>query len=136
MYLYISFAVTVIVATNAYEAVSNVPPDYAYQSQLLGASRLQVFTTVYMPAIGPEMIGSLRNVLGLAWAFTLGAEYLSASSGLGYLVYQSYIYSDMGKLIVFALLYGFYGILGYFLANRVLFGLRRWHVAVGKEGLE
>jgi sulfonate transport system permease protein len=129
IYLYITFAVAIIIATNVYEAICNVPPDYANQAHLLGATRLQVFRTVYARAIGPEMIGSLRNVLGLSWAFSLGAEYLSASSGLGYLVYQSYLYADMGKLIVLAILYGIYGILGHLLANRLLYNLRRWHVA-------
>jgi len=129
IYIYITFGVFVIVATNTYEAVCNVPPDYANQAYLLGATRLQVFRTVYVHAIGPELIAGLRNALGLSWAFSLGAEYLSANSGLGYLVYQSYLYSDMGKLIVFALLYGIYGVGGYLIADRLLLGMRRWHVA-------
>jgi ABC-type nitrate/sulfonate/bicarbonate transport system permease component len=133
IYIYITFAISVIIATSTYEAVCNVPSDYANQAYLLGANRLQVFRTVYAYAIGPEMIGSLRNVLGLSWAFSLGAEYLSANSGLGYLVYQSYLYSDMGKLLVFVLLYGIYGVCGYLLADRLLCGLRRWHVAAIEE---
>jgi sulfonate transport system permease protein len=128
IYLYITFAVTVIIATNTYEAICNVPVDYCNQARLLGASHFQVFRTVYTYAIGPELIGGLRNVLGLAWAFSLGAEYLSAHSGLGYLVYQSYLYSDMGKLIVFVLLYGIYGVLGHLCLGRLFDRLRRWQV--------
>lgn len=133
IYLYIWFAVMVIIATNCYEAICNVPPEYSNQARLLGASRLQIFASVYAPAIGPEMIGGLRNVLGLSWAFALGAEYLSASSGLGYLVYQSYIYSDMGKLLVFAFCYGVLGVAGYMAADRLLYRLRRWHIAAHEE---
>jgi ABC-type nitrate/sulfonate/bicarbonate transport system permease component len=133
IYIYITFAVSIIISTSTYEAVCNVPSDYADQAYLLGANRLQVFRTVFAYAIGPEMTGSLRNVLGLSWAFALGAEYLSASSGLGYLVYQSYLYSDMGKLMVFAILYGIYGICGYVLADRLLYGLRHWHVSANDE---
>src|SRR5271168_296658 len=63
IYLYITFAVSVIIATNTYEAVCNVPGDFANQARLLGATRPQIFRTVYLQAIGPEMLGSLRNVL-------------------------------------------------------------------------
>ena len=134
IFIYITFAVSVIIATSTYESICNVPADYATQAFLLGANRWQVFCTVYAWAIGPEMIGGLRSVLGLSWAFSLGAEYLSANSGLGYLVYQSYLYSDMGKLLVFVLLYGIYGVCGYLIANRLLYRLRRWHVAANEEG--
>jgi ABC-type nitrate/sulfonate/bicarbonate transport system permease component len=132
IFVYMVFSISVIIATSAYEAVCNVPSDYVNQAYLLGATRLQIFQTVYFRAIGPEMVGSLRNVLGLSWAFSLGAEYLSANSGLGYLVYQSYLYSDMGKLMVFVILYGIYGVTSYLVADRLLYSLRSWHVAANE----
>ncbi len=113
IYAYIGFGVFVIVATNTYEAVCNVSPDYVLQAKLLGANQIQTLLTIHMRAIEPEMLAAMRNVVGFSWAFSLGAEYLSSTSGLGYLVYQSYLYSDMGKLIIFALLYGFLGVASY-----------------------
>jgi sulfonate transport system permease protein len=127
IYVYIIFAVSVIVATNTYEAIGNLPPNYTYLARLMGANRRLLFASVYMPAIQPEMAGSFRNVLGLAWAFSLGAEYLSATSGLGHLVYQSYLYCDMGKLIVFVWIYGIYGMAGFYLSQRLLNKLRHWN---------
>jgi ABC-type nitrate/sulfonate/bicarbonate transport system permease component len=126
--------VSVIIATNTYEAICNLPPAYGYLASLMEANRYQLFRTVYLHAIQPEMIGGFRNVLGLAWAFSLGAEYLSATSGLGYLVYQSYLYSDMGKLIVFALIYGVYGIVGYCFTEELMNNLRKWHSSAIQEG--
>jgi len=134
IYAYLIFSVSVIVATNTYEAICNLTPAYTYQASLMGANRYQLFRTVYAHAIQPEMIGGFRNVLGLTWAFSLGAEYLSATSGLGYLVYQSYLYSDMGKLIVFVLIYGFYGVAGYLLTKRLFDNLRKWHHVSLQEG--
>jgi ABC-type nitrate/sulfonate/bicarbonate transport system permease component len=126
IYVYISFSVFVVVATNTHDAVLNVPPAYIQQALLLGATRYQVFRTVVFYAIQPQMIASLRNVIGLCWAFSLGAEYLSARTGIGYLLYQSYLYADMGKLLVFALLYATLGVSSFVLTKRAVDSLRRW----------
>lgn len=126
IYLYIAFAVFVIIATNTYEAVFNVPKEYINQSRVLGSTKFHTFRTVIFFAIQPEMIASLRNVIGLSWAFSLGAEYLAARSGLGYLLYQSYLYADMGKLIIFAVVYSVYGMLSFLLIRRFLVFPRKW----------
>jgi ABC-type nitrate/sulfonate/bicarbonate transport system permease component len=123
---YIVFGVAVVLATNTYEALCNVPSSYMHQARLLGANRVQVFSTVYLFAIQPQLSGGLRNVIGLAWAFSLGAEYLSANSGLGYLVYQSYLYADMGKLAAFAVLYGVLGTLSFYLSKLLLSRMQSW----------
>jgi sulfonate transport system permease protein len=126
IYLYIIFSIFVVIATNTYEAVFNVPPTYLYQATLLGASRFQVFRTTVIFAILPQMRSSLRNVIGLSWAFSLGGEYMAARSGVGYLLYQSYLYADMGKLVICTVLYAIYGTLSFTLTKNVLFSLKNW----------
>jgi ABC-type nitrate/sulfonate/bicarbonate transport system permease component len=123
--LYIAVAVGVVASGNAYIAVRNLRPEYAFQARLNGASRLKVFTTVYLAGIQPEMVASFRTALSFSWAFSLGAEYLTSGSGLGSLVYQSYLYSDSGKLIVLGVVYGLYGILLQFVSEPLLLRLRR-----------
>jgi len=129
VYAYISFGVFVVIATSAYEALCNVSPNLIRQAELLGANNLQLFTTVHLFAIQPEMAAAFRAVVGLSWAFSLGAEYLSSTSGLGYLVFQSYIYADMGKLIVLASVYGCYGIVSYALCEKLFHTALKWHGA-------
>jgi ABC-type nitrate/sulfonate/bicarbonate transport system permease component len=129
VYAYISFGVFVVMATSAYEALCNVSPNLIRQAELLGANNLQVFGTVHLFAIQPEMAAAFRTVVGLSWAFSLGAEYLSSTSGLGYLVFQSYLYADMGKLIVLASIYGCYGIVSYALCERLFHTALKWHGA-------
>lgn len=135
IYSYISFGIFVIVATNTFEALSNVSPGYILQAKLLGANRLQIFSTVHFHAIQPEMLGAWRTAVGLSWAFSLGAEYLASTSGLGYLVYQSYLYSDMGKLVLLATIYGCYGIISYKLLQAVLDNTVRWQMIGVKGGV-
>jgi len=126
IYLYITFAVATVIATSTYVAVVNIAPQYVHQSRLMGASKIQMFRTVIFPAMQPELAGGLRNTLGLCWAFSLGAEYMAAKSGIGYLLYQSYLYADMGKLIVFAFVYGCCGWMTYFAVRPCLRWMRRW----------
>lgn len=116
---YVGLAVFVVAATAAWEAGFNVPPEYRERATLLSATKAQSIAWVLLPAIGWELLGSLRYLLGAAWAFSLGAEYLGGSSGLGYLAYQSYLYSSLGRLIVCLGVYCLLGI-GTHLAWRVV----------------
>jgi len=108
--LYTALAAGVLVAAATFEAASNVPLTYFWRASLEGATRVRILESVVLPAIIPELLLTFRWVLGLTWAFTLGAEYLSSSSGCGFLVYQSYLYSDVGKLLILGAVYA---ILGY-----------------------
>jgi ABC-type nitrate/sulfonate/bicarbonate transport system permease component len=105
VWAYIGFASAVVVATGVHQAIANVPRDWLLQARLLGATRLQLFATVVMPAVVPEIKSTARNALGLSWAFSLGAEYAGGADGLGHLVYLSYTYADMGKIVALACVY-------------------------------
>jgi sulfonate transport system permease protein len=134
IYCYIAFGAFVVIATASYQAIADVPPNYYHQARLLGAGPLRRLLTVHLFAIQPRLWLAIRDVLGLAWAFSLGAEYISAQSGMGYLVYQSYLYSDMGKLIVLAALYVAYSYVTYLFANVVIDRLVVWDLPqAGKE---
>lgn len=131
--LYIMFSVSVVVATGTYQAIDNVPSRYLLQARLMGASPAQRLRTVVVPAIVPELMGTMRNVIGLSWAFSLGAEYAGAPDGLGRLVYLSYTYADMGKIATLAAVYAGGGLVVYFLWNRAWAGAvgRRWRFLNG-----
>ncbi len=104
--LYVTVAVVVIVSAAVYEATLNVPKVFVWRAGLAGAGIVGILRAVILPAIWPELKLTLRWVVGLNWAFTLGGEYVSSHSrGLGYLAYQSYLYADIGKLIILAGVY-------------------------------
>ena len=107
---YVIVAVFLMVAVASSEATANVPLRFVWQAALAGAGPFVTVRTVIFPAIVPEMVLTFRWVIGMSWAFTLGAEYLAShSSGLGFLAYQSYLYADIGKLIVLAAVYAVLG---------------------------
>jgi sulfonate transport system permease protein len=106
---YIALGTFFVIASDAYEAAANMAPVYVQQARLLGASSAFILWTVYLPGILSQLSGGLRNVIGLSWAFSLGAEYISASDGLGYVTFQAYSNSNMGQLVLMALLYAVAG---------------------------
>jgi taurine transport system permease protein len=119
IFAYIVFGVVVVISSDTYEAAANLSVVHVQQATLLGGTRAFIVWTVYLTGIRPALAGSARNVLGLSWALALGAEYVSATSGLGYIVYQSYLYSDMGKLAVLAVVYIVFGFCTFTLTKRL-----------------
>jgi ABC-type nitrate/sulfonate/bicarbonate transport system permease component len=130
---YIAFGVFVVVSSDSYESAANLSPVYVQQARLLGGRQMFLVSSVYMPGTAISLYGSLRNVLGLSWALALGAEYVSASSGLGYIVYQSYLYSDMGKMAVLACVYIILGYVAFELGSRLFIVLAPWAVQGGQR---
>ena len=118
---WIAFACSVVMATGAASFVDNVNQNHIALCQMSGGSRWQIFADVIVPSITPDLTNSYRAMMGLSWAFALGGEYLVARSGLGFLTSQSYMYSDMGKLLVLILWYGVLGVATY-LVTGFLYG--------------
>ena len=136
MYLYIAFGVFVVISAVLYEAFCNVPIQYLHEARLLRASRLRAFATVEFRAIQPQLISAFREIAGLSWAFSLGAEYLTARSGLGYLVAQSYLYADMGKLLIMAAVYSILAYSTYLLLDAFSAYAGKWYIVQNNEGFE
>jgi ABC-type nitrate/sulfonate/bicarbonate transport system permease component len=80
-------AMIMIVSTTG--AARNVSPVQIRAAQTLGATGPQVYRTVVLPAIFPTLVASLRVAAGFAWAVIVGAEFLGAQNGIGYLLLQA-----------------------------------------------
>ena len=68
---------------NTISAIRNVPPVYSQFAQTQGASRGQVFRTVVLPAIVPELVGGIRVAIGVSWGIEIVVEMLGAPRGMG-----------------------------------------------------
>lgn len=65
-------------------------------AQSMGATRLQIFVRVIIPAIFPYIITGMRLGTGYAWRALIAAEMLAASSfGLGFMIYDASEYMNM-----------------------------------------
>ena len=85
----------------------------------MGASRLQIFFRVIIPAIFPYLITGMRLGTGYAWRALIAAEMLAASSfGLGFMIYDASEYMSTNVIYAGIILIA---VLGYLLEN-VLIG--------------
>ncbi len=85
----------------------------------MGASRLQIFLRVIIPAIFPYLITGMRLGTGYAWRALIAAEMLAASSlGLGFMIYDASEYMSTNVIYAGIILIA---VLGYLLEN-VLIG--------------
>lgn len=100
-------ALVLMIATN----IRNVPLDLIEVSYTLGTSKTRVLWKVILPKSIPDIIDTLRIVLGWAWTYVLLAEMVGASSGVGFMILQSQRMLKIGKIFVGILIIGLIGLL-------------------------
>lgn len=124
--LYIIFGIFTIIVVTTRNAIRNVPPIYQNLTLTLGGNRAQVYKYVIAPAILPELLGGIKVSLGLAWAITLGAEYLAAQVGLGRLMILSEIFLFTGRMIIITLLFMLFSWFFNYVAVKVIKRANKW----------
>lgn len=88
----ITYACIFPIMINTSAAVVSIDPVKYQAAESLGASPLQTFFTVTIPASIPQMMTGVRLGLSSAIVSIVAAEMLSASEGMGYLIYTSRLY--------------------------------------------
>ena len=64
--------------------VRGLDPGFVLVARTLGANRLEILTTVVLPAIRSQVLTGVRLALGMGWVVLVPAEMLGVTSGLGY----------------------------------------------------
>jgi sulfonate transport system permease protein len=129
---FVAYGVGVIFFAGVVNAVKNVPQIYIDNARTLGASRLQLYWTVILPSILPELRATILLSLGTAWGAVLGAEYLGAQSGLGYMIVYSEQFAYLDRMFVVALLFVVYASISYAIFNRLCMRLLEWTPRAGR----
>ncbi|MCI1859786.1 MAG: ABC transporter permease [Sporolactobacillus sp.] len=91
--------------------VTRVRPDYLYRAQTLGAHRRQIFLYVILPAALPDVFIGLRNAMSIAYATSVAAEMVAATSGIGWMVLDASKYLRSDVVFVGIIMMGITGIL-------------------------
>ncbi|MFC5751580.1 ABC transporter permease [Actinomadura rugatobispora] len=79
-----------VVLLNTIDAVAGVSPRYLDVGRASRASRLATLRHITAPAALPQMLTGLRLSAGLAVIVIVGAEFVAAKEGLGYLVWNAW----------------------------------------------
>jgi sulfonate transport system permease protein len=124
--LFIAYGVGVIVFAGTVNAVRNVAQIYLDNARVLGASRAVLYRTVMLPAILPEMRSTILLALGIGWAAVLGAEYLGAQSGLGYIIVYDQQFAYLDRMFLVALLFVLYTSVIYWAVGRLFARALDW----------
>lgn len=123
---FVAYGVGVIFFAGVVNAVKNVSQIYIDNARALGATRLQLYRTVILPAIFPELRATILLSLGTGWAAVLGAEYLGAQSGLGYVIVYSEQFAYLDRMFLVALLFVLYASITYVAFNALSLRMLRW----------
>lgn len=70
----------------AQAGVRSVPIERINAALSLGASRLQLFTSIILPSALPEIMTGLKIAIGAGLSTLVAAELIAAQSGLGYMI--------------------------------------------------
>ena len=124
--LFVAYGMGVIVFAGTTNAVRNVPQIYLDNARSLGASRAMLYLTIILPAIFPAMRSTILLSLGAGWGAVLGAEYLGAQSGLGYIIVYAQEFAFLDRMFLIALLFILYTSVSYWAISRLSARLLAW----------
>ena len=127
-----AYGVGVILVAGVVNAVRNMPQIYIDNARMLGASRWRVYTTVVLPAIFPELRATILLSLGIGWAAVLGAEYLGAQSGLGYIIIYAEQFAYLDRMFLVALIFILYASVSYWLFAKLSAKMLQWMPRAGR----
>nr|WP_157233848.1 ABC transporter permease [Kibdelosporangium phytohabitans] len=99
------------VAVASAAAVSGVNRQYVEAAQALGASRLEVLTSVILPASAPEIITGIRLAVGIAYSSVVAAETVNGADGIGGMVLNAQRYNQTSVVILGLFVIGLTGLI-------------------------
>lgn len=105
------------------DAVRDIPPETFRSLQSLGASRLQIFWEIILPASLSEVLTAIRLALGTAISILFFTETFGTEYGMGYFIMDSWMrvnYLDMYSGIVILSFMGFCIFIAVDIAERYL----------------
>src|SRR3989338_680130 len=105
------WSVTFPVWINTHVGVTQIQKEYLWIAEMFGASKLQAFKEVVLPASTNYIITGLRIGIGMAFIALVAAELTAAASGMGFRISNSHLLFRTDKMLVGILLLGFFGML-------------------------
>lgn len=131
--LFAAYGVGVLVFAGTVNAVRNVPQIYIDHARALGASRGQIYRSVILPAILPAMRSVALLCLGAGWGAVLGAEYLGAQSGLGYVIVYAQQFAFLDRMFLISLVFILCTSASYWVVQRLFARWLVWAPASARE---
>jgi len=105
----VALSIFFLVVLNTMSGVLTIDPSYQDVAHNFGASKFELFYTVAFPGALPAIFTGLRLALGFALIVIVGTEFISQSSGVGQLVWESWQTLAIKKMYVGLIVIGLMG---------------------------
>ncbi len=112
----VAISIFFLIALSTMSGVLAIDTQFRDVASNLGANRWQMFLTVALPGSLPAIFTGMRLALGFALIVIVGTEFLAASKGIGYVIWQNYQILRIREMFVGLIITG---LLGWFM-NLVL----------------
>jgi len=110
--IYITFLGALFpIILNTIHGVEQTPEVLVRAAQSLGASRVQIFWHVVIPAAMPSIGAGLAIGMGVSWFSLLAGEIISGQYGIGYFTWNAYSLINYPDIVVGMLVIGVLGTL-------------------------
>jgi len=119
----IIYSTLFIVLINTMAGVAQIHRDRLRMASAFGANAWQLFRHVTLPASVSFILTGMRVALGNSFMTVIGAEILSANTGLGYLIYSARVYFRADIMFAVIILLGGMGYLADRLFARMQHGI-------------
>ena len=119
--IFLIFYTTVfLVLLNTMAGVAAVARNQIRSARCFGATRWQLFLWVSLPATMPYVLTGMRLAMGNSFAAVVGAEFIAAQAGLGFLIIDSGTWMATDRMFAGMLTLGLLGILADVLFRMVM----------------
>ncbi len=109
-FVIVALSIFFLVVLNTMSGVMEIDRSFRDVARNLGASRLELFTTVALPGAMPSIFTGLRLALGFALIVIVGTEFLTVSQGgIGAMIWQSWTILAINKMMVGLIITGIMG---------------------------
>ncbi|MFT5691179.1 MAG: NitT/TauT family transport system permease protein [Oceanicoccus sp.] len=111
---------------NTVHGVEQTPDVLVRAALSLGASKLEVFWHVVLPAALPSIAAGLAIGMGISWFSLLAGEIISGQYGIGYFTWDAYSLINYPDIVVGMLVIGGLGTLSTYLIKVMMRPALRW----------
>jgi NitT/TauT family transport system permease protein len=125
--IYITFLGALFpIVLNTVHGVEQTPEVLIRAAQTLGASPMQIFWNVTMPAALPSIATGLAIGMGVSWFSLLAGEIISGQYGIGYFTWNAYSLIKYPEIVVGMLTIGMLGTLSTMAVRKLTQPLLAW----------
>lgn len=125
--LLVALGCFMVIVISTVNAIRNVKIIYIRAARSLGASDIDIYRTVFLPAILPSLSSAVRVSAATGFGLTVAAEYLGAQGGLGFLIRNARVTLNTEVIMLAAILLGILSLVTDQLI-RLIFGLlTKWN---------